>query len=88
MCLPRLKFLKKESTERSHIGALISRYALAYPHIRFVLTQGGQEVIHTSGSGNLTETLSSIYGLETASQMIEIDITALELHDGMIYPSL
>jgi DNA mismatch repair protein MutL len=74
----RLKFLKKESTERSHIGALISRYALAYPHLRFVLTQGGQEVIHTSGSGNLTETLSSIYGLETASQMIEIDTTALD----------
>ena len=71
----RLKFLKKESTERSHIGALISRYALAYPHIRFVLAHGGQEVIHTNGSGNLAEALGSIYGLETASQMIAIEST-------------
>ncbi len=69
----RLKFLKKESTERSHIGALIGRYALAYPHIRFVLAHGGQEVIHTNGSGDLAEALSSIYGLETASQMIAIE---------------
>lgn len=68
----RLKFLKKESTERSHIGALVSRYAIAYPHVRFALAQGDQEVLRTTGSSNLRDALIAVYGLETVEQMIEI----------------
>ncbi len=69
----RLKFLKQESTERAHISALVSRYAMAYPHVRFVLTHGHQEVLHTTGSGDLRTVLSEVYGVETASQMIAIE---------------
>jgi len=38
----RLKFLKSESTERRHITQLVTRYALAYPRIRFQLNQEGR----------------------------------------------
>ncbi|MBI5082749.1 MAG: ATP-binding protein, partial [Chloroflexi bacterium] len=33
----RLKFLKSEVSERGHISNLITRYAMAYPHVRFRL---------------------------------------------------
>lgn len=69
----RLKFLKQESTERGHVSALVSRYAMAYPHVRFVLMQGHQEVLHTTGSGDLHVVLNEVYGIETASQMIAIE---------------
>lgn len=68
----RLKFLKKESTERSHVGALISRYAIAYPAVRFSLAQGDQEVLRSTGSGTLRDALVAVYGLETAEQMVEL----------------
>ncbi|HZY40919.1 MAG TPA: DNA mismatch repair endonuclease MutL, partial [Anaerolineae bacterium] len=37
----RLKFLKSDTTERRQIDTLISRYALAYPAIRFNLINNG-----------------------------------------------
>ncbi|HEX5839358.1 MAG TPA: DNA mismatch repair endonuclease MutL, partial [Anaerolineales bacterium] len=36
----RLKFLKSDITERRAIDQLVTRYALAYPHIRFKLSDG------------------------------------------------
>jgi len=69
----RLKFLKKESTERGHIASLVSRYALAYPNVRFTLTHAGQEVVRTTGSGDLREALIAVYGLEVAERMVEIE---------------
>jgi DNA mismatch repair protein MutL len=76
----RLKFLKKESTERSHVGALISRYAMAYPHVRFSLRHGDQEVLRTTGNSTLRDALGSVYGLDTVEQMIEIGAQADEHH--------
>lgn len=76
----RLKFLKKESTERSHVGALISRYAIAYPQVRFSLTQGDQEVLRSTGSGSLREALIAVYGLETAEQMVELAVQPSDSH--------
>jgi DNA mismatch repair protein MutL len=69
----RLKFLKKESTELSHISALVSRYAMAYPGARFVLLHENREALRTMGSDNLGEVLSDVFGIETASQMVPID---------------
>ena len=76
----RLKFLKKESTERSHIGALVSRYAMAYPYVRFSLITGDQEVLRTTGNNNLRDALVSVYGLETVEQMVEVASQAGDLH--------
>ena len=38
----RLKFLKQDATERRHIDDLVTRYALAYPQVRFHLYQEGK----------------------------------------------
>lgn len=68
----RLKFLKKENTERQQIDALVTRYALAYPQVRFQLFHEQQAALQTSGNGNRREILASLYGVETARQMLEV----------------
>jgi len=68
----RLKFLKQDSTERQQIDGLVTRYALAYPHVRFQLFQDGKIVLQTTGSGNRREVLAHLYGIETARQMLEV----------------
>jgi DNA mismatch repair protein MutL len=69
----RLKFLKTDSTEHKHVSALVSRYAMAYPEVRFVLTHSGSEVLHTTGSGGLHDVLVEVLGLEDAQQMVPIE---------------
>ncbi len=68
----RLKFMKAESTERQLIGALISRYALAYPGVRFTLMHGRQELLRTTGSGDLRQVMAEVYGANVAIQMLEV----------------
>ncbi len=69
----RLKFLKSETSERGQIMALITRYALAYPDVRFKLLFDSRTAFQSNGSGDVRETLVSVYGVETARQLIEID---------------
>ncbi len=68
----RLKFLKHDQTERRAIDKLVTRYALAYPLVRFSLRQDGRLALQTSGNGNRREILGTIYGVEIARQLIEV----------------
>jgi len=67
----RLKFLKSVTTERKHIDEIVTRYAMAYPGIRFRLTHDNRITFQSSG-GNLLDVLTSIYGSETAKQLLEL----------------
>lgn len=69
----RLKFLKQETTERKHVIAMLSRYAMAYPEVRFALYQGNREVFRTTGSGSVQDVLTEVFGADTASQMIPVE---------------
>lgn len=68
----RLKFLKKDVTERRHIEEFVTRYALAYPGVRFQLRQDDRITIQTSGSGDRREVLASLYSVDLAQQMLEV----------------
>jgi DNA mismatch repair protein MutL len=68
----RLKFLKSDPTERSQIDALVTRYALAYPQVRFQLTQEAKPTLQTSGNGDRREVLAALYGVDVARQMLEV----------------
>ena len=68
----RLKFLKKDVTERRHIEEFVTRYALAYPGVSFQLRQDERATIQTSGSGDRREVLASLYSVELARQMLEV----------------
>lgn len=83
----RLKFLKQDSTERQQIDALVTRYALAYPATRFRLVQDGKLTLQTSGNGDRREILASLYGVETARQMLEVTADEDDLRiKGFISP--
>jgi DNA mismatch repair protein MutL len=68
----RLKFLKQDATERRLIDNLLTRYALAYPLVRFQLVDKGTPTLQTSGDGDRRAILASLYGVETARQMLEV----------------
>ena len=68
----RLKFLKRDLTERQQIDGLVTRYALAYPLVRFHLFQDGRPVLQTTGRGDRREVLAGLYGIDIARQMLEV----------------
>lgn len=68
----RLKFLKTDTTERRAIDSLVTRYALAYPNVRFKVTDGKQVTLQTAGDGDRRAILASLYGVEVARQMLEV----------------
>lgn len=68
----RLKFLKSNQTERGHIDGIVMRYALAYPNIRFTLTQDGKVVFQSLGNGNLRDVLVEVYGTDAAEKMVAL----------------
>lgn len=68
----RLKFLKSDVTERRQIDELVTRYALAYPRVRFHLRQDGRPSLQTSGNGDRREILASLYGVDNARNMLEV----------------
>lgn len=68
----RLKFLKKENTEKRQIALFVTRYAMAYPYVRFILEQDGREVFRSNGSGRLPDVLVSALGLDSFKNMVEV----------------
>lgn len=68
----RKKFLKGEETERRRILALVTRYALAYPHVRFTLTQEGRQAFASAGGGDPREVLAAVFGLDVAREMVSL----------------
>ena len=83
----RLKFLKKDLTERQQVTAFITRYALAYPKIAFHLIMEGNSDFQTSGSGDRREVLARIYGVDFARQLLEVDfVEDQQAVNGFISP--
>ena len=68
----RLKFLKTERTEKRIISEFVTKYALAYPEIRFSLSQDNRVVLQTSGSGDRKEALGRLFGVDIAKKMIPV----------------
>lgn len=68
----RLKFLKTDTTERRAIDSLVTRYALAYPNVRFKVTDGKQVTLQTAGDGDRRAILAALYGVDVARQMLEV----------------
>lgn len=84
----RLKFLKQDITERRVIDNLVTRYALAYPQIRFRLTDNEVISFQTTGDGDRRGILASIYGVDIARQLLEVISAEDDLRmSGFISPA-
>jgi len=68
----RLKFLKSDTTERRAVDTLVTRYAMAYPDVRFKLMEGKAPKLQTSGDGDQRAILAALYGVDVARQMLEV----------------
>lgn len=68
----RRKFLKTVSTEGRYISELLTKLALSRPDVRFKLVNSDKEVLSTSGSGDLKETIRALYGKNVADELLEV----------------
>ena len=69
----RKKFLKTDTTEASYISELMERLALSHPDISFCFISNKKEKIHTSGNGNLMDTIYQIYDRLIASNLLTVE---------------
>ncbi len=68
----RRKFLRAARTERKHIDAFITRYAIAYPQIAFSVMHDGRQMLLTAGRGDVREALLAVYGTDLGNSLLEI----------------
>jgi DNA mismatch repair protein MutL len=79
----RQKFLRAPASEAGHIGAMIQRFALAYPDRRFAFSSDGRLLFQSAGSGNLFDVLVKIHGLEHARQMVPVGAPQAQVGHGL-----
>lgn len=72
----RLKFMKNDGTEASHITEFMSQIALAYPQIRFSFINNGNVLFNTKGNGNLLDCILSVYKLSEYKTLVEVNSEA------------
>ncbi len=69
----RKKFLRTDATEAGHISKIVTRYALAYPEVRFSYVSQGRLSFQTPGNGDRMAALIKVYGPDIAGQMLPVD---------------
>ena len=69
----RKKFLKSVVSEGIHIHDVISRLALSRPDISFTFANEKKLYFKTPGTGNLRDTVTSIYGQDYASNFLDLE---------------
>jgi DNA mismatch repair protein MutL len=79
----RRKYLKQDSTEFDHSNRIVTNYALANPDVAVTLEHDGRETFATNGTGDVRETVLSVYGREVAESMIALDADAEGPLDGI-----
>ena len=68
----RKKFLKSEPTELSHIAALVTHYALAYPEKHFELHSSSHALLNAPPAQKISERIYQIFGREVLEQLVPI----------------
>ena len=69
----RQKFLKKDSTELSHITDIIQRYSLAFPELHIIYRHNDLDILNCPAQNDLKTTVFHIYGKNIAKYMEPID---------------
>lgn len=66
----RLKYLKSLQTELAAISDIVNRLALSHNDISISLSNNGHVLLQTVGNSDLQQTISAIYGVKNARQMV------------------
>ena len=65
----RLKYLKTDNVEISHISEIVSKIALSHPKVGITLYVEEKVNFFSTGRGDVLEVISSLYGLNVAREM-------------------
>ena len=69
----RFKFLKKDVIEATHVSDIVSRIALGNPNMAFKFINNKKNLFYTRGKNDLLSVIFSIYGKDTAKNVMEIN---------------
>jgi DNA mismatch repair protein MutL len=76
----RRKFLKRDSTEASHIAQATTQQALAHPRISFSLTHNGRKIINVRKSEQSLYRISEIMGADLTKELVPVEISDNSYH--------
>jgi DNA mismatch repair protein MutL len=68
----RRKFLRAESTELSHVTALVTHYALAHPEKHFELVSASHTLVSAPPVSRPAERIYQIFGKDTLAQLLPV----------------
>ncbi len=68
----RRKFLKAESTELSHVTALVTHYALAHPGKHFELHSATNALLIAPPVAKVSERIFQVFGKDTLDQLVSL----------------
>ncbi|OGV95460.1 MAG: hypothetical protein A3I04_04930 [Nitrospinae bacterium RIFCSPLOWO2_02_FULL_39_110] len=69
----RLKFLKADTTELSHIIEVVNQHALSHPSIKFCMKNGEKRLIDTFSTDSRLDRIASIFGYGIADKLMPIN---------------
>ncbi|MEQ1934570.1 MAG: DNA mismatch repair endonuclease MutL, partial [Fimbriimonadaceae bacterium] len=69
----RLKFLKSATSELNAVFEQLSRYGIAFPGVAFRVTHNDQVGLQTTGSGDLFQAISEVWGRDLGKGLCEAD---------------
>jgi len=69
----RRKFMKTSGTELGYISDLVHKLALGHPEVSFKFMSEGKVKLQTTGNHKLKDCIFSVYGMEVAKNLIEIN---------------
>src|SRR5579871_4453153 len=82
----RRKFLRAESTELSHVTALVTHYALAHPDKHFELVSASHTLVSAPPVSRTAERIYQIFGKETLSLLLPVAAEARLERPGLPEP--
>jgi DNA mismatch repair protein MutL len=68
----RRKFLRAESTELSHVTALVTHYALVHPEKHFELLSATHTIVSAPPVSRIAERVYQIFGKDTLAQLLPV----------------
>ena len=82
----RRKFLRAETTELSHVTALVTHYALAHPEIHFELHSATHALLTAPPVREPSERIYQIFGRDTLDQLVPMAAERRFDHSGIPEP--